>query len=104
MGAGLGHSVLAATLPVAFYMTDAQGWIRFYNEAEWIRRRGGHVIRIVRPDAKAVSAHVSEAGVSDWLVDAVVVNDGTLEDLHKAIRQMALDPNRQGRQIMSGQH
>jgi hypothetical protein len=59
---------------------------RFDNEAEAIRAVGGVVIRIVRPDNDAdkfgVAGHVSEAGVSDHLVDYTIVNDGTVHDLH----------------------
>lgn len=53
--------------------------VRFDNEARTIRSLGGVVIRIVRPGVGAVSAHVSEAGVNDSLIDATLMNDGTLE-------------------------
>lgn len=67
--------------PVSVVVTD----VRFDNEAEWIKRHGGRVIRIVRPGTAAVAAHASEAGVSDWLVDAEIVNDGDLTELRSKV-------------------
>jgi len=49
--------------------------VRFNNEAEFVRRWDGEVIRIERPGVEAVAAHASEAGVSDDLVDLTIVND-----------------------------
>lgn len=57
--------------------------VRFGNEAEWIHERGGVVIRVVRPDATAVEAHSSEAGLSGALIDAYIVNDGSIADLRR---------------------
>ncbi len=55
--------------------------VRFDNEAEFVRERLGSVVRVVRPGAAAVSAHESEQGVSENLVDSTVINDGTRRDL-----------------------
>lgn len=60
--------------------------IRYDNEAEWIRRQGGIVIRITRPGVNGVSPHASENGVSDWLVDETVENDSTIEALSAKVR------------------
>jgi hypothetical protein len=54
---------------------------RFDNEAAWVREHCGYVIRITRDNAPQVSAHVSEDGVSEELIDFKVKNNGTLEDL-----------------------
>jgi hypothetical protein len=63
----------------------------FENEAEAIRAAGGRVIRIVRPGVEAVNGHVSERALVDsgFDFDHVLVNDGTLEQLHSAIREVA---------------
>jgi hypothetical protein len=56
--------------------------VRFDNEADLIRSLGGQVWHIVRPDAQAVNAHASEAGV--WFhpgKDYLIYNNGTLEEL-----------------------
>lgn len=56
--------------------------VRFDNEAQWIRDRGGIVLEIVRPSQGApVDAHASEAGVSPLLIDYSVVNASTVESL-----------------------
>ena len=65
-------------LPLKFVFDD----VRFGNEAEMIRRYGGVIVRIERPDATqdpAISGHASEA--FDFKPDMVILNDGTPEDL-----------------------
>lgn len=60
--------------------------VRFDNEARAIRERGGEVWRVERPGAGLAGAagkHESEAGVSDALVDKVIVNDGTQKQLRE---------------------
>ena len=70
--------------------------LRFENEARMIRRYGGQIVRIVRPDAPndpAVSGHASEGGNVE--ADITVVNDGTLEDLHARLAGLwALTPRK----------
>lgn len=54
--------------------------VRFRNEAEAIRRRGGEVIRINRPGIEAPNDHRSEHDLDDYHC-IVIDNDGTLEEL-----------------------
>ena len=70
--------------PVVF--TDA----RFLSEADEIRSRGGLVLRVNRPGVgPAVAAdgtiHKSETALDKYDFDHVVVNDGTVQDLHRTI-------------------
>lgn len=69
---------------LAHYQPDATGIVisdlRFENEADWLRRRGGMVIHIQRPDAPGVAAHSSEAGIAIHDHDLVINNDGELAD------------------------
>jgi len=58
--------------------------VRFDNEAVFILRSGGMIIRVDRPDAAPVAQHASEAGVQDQLVHLTINNDGSIEDLHEA--------------------
>lgn len=58
---------------------------RFENEAEAVRAGGGQVVRVIRPGVGPVNEHVSDAGVSDELVDVMLVNDGEIADLHEQI-------------------
>lgn len=65
--------------PVAF--TD----VRFQNEADYVRSIGGIIVRIVRPGIISGN-HESELKQCEVAVDIEIVNDGTIEDLHKKIR------------------
>jgi hypothetical protein len=57
------------------FVTD----VRFDNEAEMIRKLGGHVIEILRPGKDGgADSHVSEQGVSDALIDIKI--DNTTDD------------------------
>lgn len=65
--------------------------VRFDNEAEAIRSRGGFIWRVTRPRPATLSRveaeHSSEAGVSPHLIDDEIVNDGTLDDLEGAVQR-----------------
>jgi hypothetical protein len=62
--------------------------VRFENEAEFIRKRGGIIIRIKRPEQISRDQHESELNQFDIHADYEVVNGGTIEDLHNAILQI----------------
>lgn len=56
--------------------------VRFDNEAETFRRYGNAVVlRLERPGIELLTGHTSEDGVSEGLIDANVMNNGTLDDL-----------------------
>lgn len=62
--------------------------VRFDSEAEWVKSQGGIVIEITRGIdtlTPSVASHASEAGIRDDLADLLVVNHGTVEDLHKLL-------------------
>lgn len=66
-------------------ITDA----RFPNEVEGIKRKGGIVVKIIRPSVVSTSNHPSETSLNnykDW--DYTIINDGTLEQLEKKVKQM----------------
>ncbi len=61
------------------------GWIitdvRFPNEAQAIKDRGGIMVRIDRPDNPLTpSTHESETALDDWEFDIRVVNNGRLDE------------------------
>lgn len=67
--------------------------LRFDNEADWIRSEGGEVWRVERVvprDVACLSPHTSEAGVDDARIDRTIRNDGTLEDLRRAVLEDAM--------------
>lgn len=58
--------------------------VRYPNEAAAIQKAGGKVIRIDRPGANP--AGLSDNYLSDWDGwDGVVVNDGNVQDLERAV-------------------
>lgn len=60
--------------------------VRFPHEAEALRKRGGFIIRVVRPDFDTnVHAHRSETAMDKIIEDARIWNDGTLDDLRESV-------------------
>lgn len=60
--------------------------VRFENEAAAIRARGGEVWQVVRPGHESIAAdHPSEAGIPDALIDRIIVNDGSIDDLYARV-------------------
>lgn len=64
--------------------------VRFQNEAEWIRDRGGLVIHVVRPNALKVAEHSSENGVVLKPEDLIIHNTGTLEELQIKVKELLI--------------
>jgi hypothetical protein len=74
--------VLAATFgPVQFVISD----VRFPNEENLIRQRGGQVWHVVRPGVAPVRPHESEAHAQAIPADYTILNDGTLQDLQATV-------------------
>lgn len=61
--------------------------VRYDNEAQAIRDLGGFVLKIERESTAPVREHSSEAGISDGLFDAVIVNDGSEEQFSGVVAQ-----------------
>lgn len=59
---------------------------RYRNEMQAIHALGGVVIQISRPGYGPVNDHVSETLLEGAAPDLVIVNDGTIDDLHAKIR------------------
>jgi hypothetical protein len=55
--------------------------LRFENEADFVRKRGGIVLHILRSDAAEVNPHFSESGIGIQDNDLVLHNNGSLDDL-----------------------
>lgn len=63
--------------------------VRFDNEAKMIHSNGGIVLLVVGRDYNTDnSLHASEAGVSSNLVDRVIYNTGSLEELEETVLTM----------------
>lgn len=61
--------------------------VRFQNEADYIRSKGGIIVRIVRPGIISEN-HESELKQCEIPADIEIANDGSIEDLHNKIRNL----------------
>ena len=54
---------------------------RFPNEAKAVKARGGIVIKVVRPNAKASDSHQSETRIDEIVPDIIIENNSDLKAL-----------------------
>ena len=59
--------------------------VRFANEAAKITQRDGVLWRIERAGLPPVSSHLSEWSIRDLQADAVIRNDGSMDDLRRVV-------------------
>lgn len=79
------HTYIADGEAAPFVIADT----RFDNEARAVHRQGGIVVKIIRPDAAPIFAHKSEKGVSDELIDLVLLNNRDIHSfLHDALQKL----------------
>lgn len=68
--------------------------VRFWNELEAIKKAGGKVIRVKRAGAGLGGANglhkseVEQASIADACFDAVIDNDGSLQDFHDKVGEV----------------
>ncbi len=63
--------------------------LRYPNEAEFVKSRGGMLVRIERPGYGKPDAHPSETSMDDYLhFSATVVNDCCLEHLQEKVKRV----------------
>jgi hypothetical protein len=67
--------------PSNWIVTD----VRFPNEAEAIKDRGGVIIRIDRPGVEPVNAHPSEIALDNWDFDYKIANVSDLVSLKQTV-------------------
>lgn len=64
--------------------------LRFINEYNIIKKHWGIVIRIVNPRIELTDTHQSETEMDKITSDFIIINDGSIEDLHKKVRELDL--------------
>jgi hypothetical protein len=66
--------------------------VRFPNEAQAIKDRGGIVIRIERPggESHCGGAHASETALDTYNFDYVIDNEGDIDELIEKVKQLKL--------------
>lgn len=69
--------------------------LRYENEAKKIKDAGGKILHVTAPDSVRLargstigSGHISERGIPTTLVDAQIVNDGSLHDLDLKVAEI----------------
>lgn len=67
--------------------------VRFKNEADKIRHLGGVVWRVERPGVGPVNSHISESQMDGYSYDAIINNDGSLDDLVEKVRGLMWQKN-----------
>lgn len=96
LGTEGGRAALGENVWVDALLRDFENWgptvitdVRFPNEADAIRERGGLVLLVERPgqDPIAEADHASENALAGYAFDAVICNDGALWDLYVSVRQ-----------------
>lgn len=70
---------------------QAQLWtdVRYPNEADWIRSRGGMLWRIVRPGLEQDRSHDSETAADRIEADATILNAGSIDELRMRVVDLA---------------
>tara|TARA_R110000737_G_scaffold64874_2_gene92605 strand:+ start:919 stop:1599 length:681 start_codon:yes stop_codon:yes gene_type:complete len=64
--------------------------VRFTNEAQTIKDRGGIMIRINRPLYRLDDQHPSETALDNYNFDYVIENEGNIDELVQKIKQLKL--------------
>ena len=60
--------------------------VRYLNEAEWIKRYGGFLVKIYNPRLPVDNKHISENQLTNYKGwDYIILNDGDKEDLFKKL-------------------
>ena len=62
--------------------------VRFPNEAEWVRARGGVIVQVLREGLPSVRQHESERHADSITPDTELLNFGSLATLHDQIDRM----------------
>lgn len=65
--------------------------VRHLNEVEYVRSKGGVMVRISRPGIEAVNGHISESALDGVRCDYHILNDGTTADLREKVKAMLID-------------
>lgn len=75
---------------LAYVVTD----VRFPNEAEAIRAKGGEIWRVDRPGYAPINSHASDVSVDEIEPDRIIVNDGTVQELEALVSLAVADFDR----------
>jgi hypothetical protein len=87
MGTEVGRNLLGENIWVDAMFNNMLGEkvvitnVRFPNEWDATKARGGQVWRVTRPGYEAALGHISDTALMDWPMDAVLDNDSSIPAL-----------------------
>jgi hypothetical protein len=98
LGTEAGRNIIHPNIWVNALFADFEdsNWIitdvRFPNEAQAIKDRGGIVIRVERPggESHCGGAHASETALDTYNFDYVIDNEGNIDELIDKVKQLKL--------------
>ncbi|SEQ10673.1 hypothetical protein SAMN04244573_01033 [Azotobacter beijerinckii] len=61
--------------------------VRYEDEAEFVRQRGGVLVHILRPDAPPIRTHATETGIAIGDNDLVIHNDSDPDGFRQRVRE-----------------
>lgn len=97
MGTEVGRNMLGADIWVnALFENLGSGLVaitnvRFPNEYDAVKKRGGVVWRVDRPGFEPANGHISDRALDAYSFDARIYNDGTVRDLADKVMRL-MDP------------
>lgn len=62
--------------------------VRYANEAALIKSWAGTMVRVARPGVEALNSHVTEVNVDTIPVDAMIINDGSINQLGAKVTEL----------------
>ena len=80
------YTALSVLEPDAFQFVVVTD-VRFDNEAHAILTAGGWLVEITRKGHEP-DGHASEEGIDEKLIDALIINNGTLQDLYQDVDKL----------------
>ena len=85
VGRSFSKQIWLEAVPENAIVTD----VRFDNEAEFLAAKGYEIIKVVNPRmGLVVSAHCSEEGINESLIDHYLINDGSLSELEEQVKKL----------------
>lgn len=100
LGTDWGRNIIKSTIWVDVTWAHisrllSDGWkvvvddVRFPNEFDVLKQHGGHLVKVIRPTAKLTAAHLSEGLLEGKEFNSLVMNEGSLEELHGKAQWLA---------------
>lgn len=94
MGTEVVRDLIEPNYWVDYAMQEIRHWrnavvtdVRFWNEAEAIKKESGFVVEVIRPGTE-ISEHRSDNDLADWSFDYTLRNDRDIKGLSRSVNEM----------------